>query len=205
MLMQKKIKLCDIVDITDPFIFSKMHQLMPTLEWLNDDNISSLDMEYLSLHSGEKYISPAVRKLIDLEESGEIESWIDEISKMILNGNADNWNRIYNVYVLSDYNPLENYDMEENENVGSSVHTDITNNSGTYGFNSVGSVPKDKIVSASNTSGNFDDNKRKLTRHGNIGVTTSQQMLQSELDLRKINFYQLLMNIIDNYMCLKKY
>lgn len=36
-----------------------------------------------------------------------------------------------------------------------------------------------------------DDIKRKLKRSGNIGVTSSQQLLQSELDLRKLN------NLID--------
>lgn len=35
-----------------------------------------------------------------------------------------------------------------------------------------------------------DDLTHKLTRHGNIGVTTSQQMLTSELEVRKTNFFR---------------
>ena len=39
--------------------------------------------------------------------------------------------------------------------------------------------------------------------HGNIGVTTSQQMLKSELDLRVYNFFENMFKDIDQYLCLK--
>ena len=44
-----------------------------------------------------------------------------------------------------------------------------------------------------------------LTRHGNIGVTTSQQMLESEFEVRKHDFYQIMFNDIDSILCLKIY
>ena len=46
---------------------------------------------------------------------------------------------------------------------------------------------------------------RMLTRKGNIGVTTSQQMLESEIKLRKYDFYKRLMMDVDSVMCLKSY
>lgn len=47
------------------------------------------------------------------------------------------------------------------------------------------------------TSGN---GSRTLTRSGNIGVTTSQQMIQSERDLWMWNFYEKIFEDVDNYL-----
>lgn len=44
-----------------------------------------------------------------------------------------------------------------------------------------------------------------LTRKGNIGVTTSQQMIESELELRKNNFYERMCADIDKYLALACY
>ena len=48
-------------------------------------------------------------------------------------------------------------------------------------------------------------NDRELTRSGNIGVTTSQMMLQSEIELRKWLYYQNVFNDIDNILTLSIY
>lgn len=42
--------------------------------------------------------------------------------------------------------------------------------------------------------------KRNLTRHGNIGVTTSQQMLLSELELRKTHYFEIVYTDIDTLL-----
>jgi hypothetical protein len=48
-------------------------------------------------------------------------------------------------------------------------------------------------------------NPRELTRSGNIGVTTSQQMAQSEIELRKWLYYESVFNDIDNVLTLSIY
>lgn len=62
------------------------------------------------------------------------------------------------------------------------------------------------------TYGSHDDEHEttygsKVTRtehtHGNIGVTTNQQMIESELELRKKNFYQIIFKDVDSYLALK--
>lgn len=53
-----------------------------------------------------------------------------------------------------------------------------------------------------NTSG---DTTRNLTRHGNIGVTTSQQMIESELILREKFFFEIIFKDIDKYLTLAVY
>lgn len=198
-------KLNQVINPFETGIFQMFHQLEPDIEWLDADNVQQLDEEFILLHSGEKYLSPLVKRMIRKQADGTVTNWVEEVARIILISNKDNWNKIYNVYFKADYSPLENYDMVENENVQSDVHNEITNESGVHGFNSSESVPKDKVVTSSDTSGDFDKNHRELTRHGNIGVTTSQQMLQSELDLRKLNFYRSIMDVIDKYMCLKIY
>lgn len=47
--------------------------------------------------------------------------------------------------------------------------------------------------------------ERTLTRKGNIGVTTTQQMMQSELELWKWNFYRSVFKDIDSVLTLKIY
>ncbi|WP_407416481.1 hypothetical protein, partial [Methanobrevibacter sp.] len=42
-------------------------------------------------------------------------------------------------------------------------------------------------------------------RFGNIGITTSQQMLQQELEVRKYDFYKMIYKDIDSVLCLSIY
>ena len=41
-----------------------------------------------------------------------------------------------------------------------------------------------------------------IFRHGNIGITSSQQMITQELELRKYDFFDEMFNDIDKYLCL---
>ena len=75
-------------------------------------------------------------------------------------------------------------------NKSSDTGTDTMNHTGTDTMNHTGTI-KDEYGEGS--SGNETENI-KLTHdgriHGNIGVTTSQQMLESELDIAKWNIYE---------------
>ena len=46
---------------------------------------------------------------------------------------------------------------------------------------------------------------RELTRKGNIGVTTTQQMINSELELREYNLIEVIYSDIDSILTLKIY
>lgn len=46
---------------------------------------------------------------------------------------------------------------------------------------------------------------RELTRSGNIGVTTSQQMIQSEIELWQWNFFETVFNDIDTVLTIQVY
>lgn len=108
------------------------------------------------------------------------------------------WNRFYSA-ITTEYNPLENYDRHEKTDDdlthGMTRENQISaDNSGTY-------QPSDKM-----TDGGKDQRDYESRIHGNIGVTTSQQMLQSELDL--IPRLDLLAFIADDFhqeFCLMMY
>lgn len=101
--------------------------------------------------------------------------------------------------LVSDYNPIENYRMVEKENVGSKITVSSSNQNDVYGFNSASAVPSGKQSGSSVSTGNKSDNERDLTRSGNIGVTTSQQMIESELALRKNKMISIVFGMLDEY------
>ena len=98
-----------------------------------------------------------------------------------------------------EYNPIENYDRtEEWHDNGKSTGTINTSqndtvNTNTSAYDSSAYVPDAQSVSngsSNSTSNGTNTNDRTGRAHGNIGVTTSQQMLESELDIAKWNIYK---------------
>lgn len=116
------------------------------------------------------------------------------MATIIINRFSKNWISIYNAYI-TEYEPLENYSMVEQEN----VNAKNTQTNSNKGFNSSDFVETTKSVNESDST----DNQRDLTRSGNIGVTTSQQMLQSEIELRKFDLWKRIFYDIDSIYCMK--
>lgn len=171
---------------------------LPFLE--SSDVAESLDTEYFMFHSGSKYQSIYLQHLYDIIVDTNGGSFSDVLAKLIstlyIKFNVK-WNKLFEA-INTEYDPLENYSMTESENVNSSITTTLSNGASMHGFNSPDSVPTNESESTSTTSGSSDDNIRNLTRSGNIGVTTSQQMLESEFEVRKHDFYEIVMNDIDS-------
>lgn len=70
----------------------------------------------------------------------------------------------------------------------------------------VNSTNEMKNSSEQNTEGNEDTENVHTGRiHGNIGVTTSQQMLQSELDISRFNIIQEITNLFMVELCIMVY
>lgn len=173
-------------------------QTLNKLTWLSSDDAELLDIDYYLNHSGNKYVSPLYLALFKADET----NYLTKLAKIILLKYADNWNKIYDAYFLTDYEPLENYSMVEDEKVNTDISVSTDGDNNTFGFNttSVDGIPNSKNSISQHTTGKEKDNTRNLTRRGNIGTTTSQMMLGSELDLRRYNFYQMMMNDIDEVL-----
>ena len=119
------------------------------------------------------------------------------------------WQRTFTkwINVLGiEYNPLENYDRQEawsdstsTSESSSAEASDSATGSQTAdvsAFNVSDYSPDSKALSentASTTSqasgSRFEDSGHRGRVHGNIGVTTSQQMLLAELDVDRFNIY----------------
>lgn len=194
-------KINQIVDIFTDSTGGIFHALKDiatgeSFEWLNNDEY--LDITYYVSHSGEKYASRFYLTMLEHEKT------ISDIANIVFNKFSDKWKRIYDA-IKMEYNPINNYDMVENEKVNSKITSTVGTDNKTYGFGSVTPAPTDEAASTSTTEGTEDDNYRELTRSGNIGVTTSAQLLEGELEVRKNIFIDIVMNDIDTIMCLKLY
>ena len=85
------------------------------------------------------------------------------------------WDRFIKA-VTTEYNPLENYDRTEKS--GNEYTPGSTREMQVSADNATTYQPEAKEINSGKDSNKFDSHI-----HGNIGVTTSQQMLASELDI----------------------
>lgn len=136
------------------------------------------------------------------------------------------WNRMYEAF-QAEYDPIENYNRYEDtddQNRGAMTHS---------GSDSVAGSGSDTVTNriTSFDNNNFADHDQAIAQkgstdttiyghvvtdstghklishiHGNIGVTTSQQMLESELELRpKLNIFDVIITSFKNRFCLMVY
>ena len=126
---------------------------------------------------------------------------------------AYKWRTLHGTTTL-DYNPIENYDRQEEwvDSEESTIEgsTDTTGErlDKRKGFDGGDLVEtsgsNDKSNSAAKTSG--DKTAKHTGRvHGNIGVTTSQQMLMSERDVADFSIYDVIAQDFASEFCLYVY
>ena len=123
------------------------------------------------------------------------------------------WNRTFTKWIKAlniEYNPLENYDRQESwsDSTSSSESNSASASDSSYGSNSMlndvsafnsdylrtDSASKNDARNNASSSSKANNLKAELSKHegrvhGNIGVTTSQQMLQAEIDIDRFNIY----------------
>ena len=104
------------------------------------------------------------------------------------------WNRL-EATLHYEYDPISNYDRKEEWEDESSGESEAL----TAGYNSSGSdVPESK----SNASGRA---KRKGRSYGNIGVTTTQQMIEQERRISEFDIDHIIINEFMKTFCLLVY
>lgn len=214
------------------------------------DNVSriyALNHDYHGNISGDKWVSPLVRKL----DENEVTTPRAKLASVIYTLYADKWTRLWET-INAEYNPLNNYDMVENETPAEITHTitpaettttltppettletkpakTVTENE-VSAFNSSSYEDSDKTTITGDSNDKGSDvfsvdssgttklevdtagsdaltvqNERTLTRSGNIGVTSSMQLINQEIELRRWNFFKSVFNDIDNVLTLSIY
>lgn len=243
--------LCEInpsaFSVGDIAIFTSL-QSYEDIPWYSLEISDTLNRYYYGLRSGDKIISPLVEKLVVGATITLTE--MNMLAKIAHDMFSKRWAMLWRVRE-SEYNPINNYDMVENETINTgkeygTTHTrtdnlthaktgyetitpnlteqqtpnmNTQNDRGVYGFNSgsdaVDADTETQTVTGTNsttTTGtnrtdynttdtntgtettthagtDTDETVRELTRSGNIGVTTTQQMLQSEIELWQWDFF----------------
>lgn len=125
-----------------------------------------------------------------------------------------------------EYAPLENYDRHEDwtdtldsDGTSRTTGTNDTSTSGTVttdvsAYDSSSYQPKDKVTSSETIDNDTTENNTSTLDnegvhtgriHGNIGVTTSQQMLESELELGYWNIYSRITDMFLKEFCIMIY
>lgn len=210
------INISDLLSDTEKGIFQEIQTIdnSTKLVWLTEDVSKQLDKDLYLQYSSEKRISDYMERMLKLQEDGTIANALQEIAKNLLQRFSEKWNRLYLALVTATYSPTENYDMEEKETPDltrtKNVKTSVTQENGIYGFNSATPTPQSETVSSGEKLDNEETEKntgtKTLTRHGNIGVTTNQQMINQEIELRNnANFVNILFDDVDSILCLLVY
>lgn len=108
---------------------------------------------------------------------------------------------------LYGFNSASAVDSDKSTSEGGNTHTnnltDTTNMTETHNLTDTTNMTETHNLTGSDAGSNTYE--RTLTRSGNIGVTTSQQMAQSQIDLWKWNFYRSVFKDIDSVLTLRIY
>lgn len=100
------------------------------------------------------------------------------------------------------YDPLNNYDRTEEWTTKTDSKSDSDSTANRSSYDSASLQP----YTSMNDSGTFDGTEVKTGRaYGNIGVTTSQQMLESELNLQEWNLYQHMIDLFKTELLIPIY
>ena len=136
------------------------------------------------------------------------------------------WNRLYKA-MLAEYDPIENYNRKEktnNQNRGAMTHsgndrrdrtsqsqntnsiTSFDNNNFQPHDLSVDTIGDNDVLSYGHVITDSTGNLLQSEIHGNIGVTTSQQMLEQEIEVTpKLNIYTIIIESFIKRFCLLVY
>lgn len=145
-------------------------------DWSTLDNMTALDYRIYDCFS-EKYIAEYIQDLTADQITQRVVRYINSIVYEL--------NTLY-ASTQQEYNPIENYKMSEegSDETSGEASGETTSYSTTYDDSST-----DRKTGKTETGGeNSETVTHSLTRSGNIGVTTSQQMLLSERDVAKFDF-----------------
>lgn len=142
---------------------------------------------------------------------------LSTLVEMIYTFNIENWNKMYDNYMIK-YNPIENYSMTEKDkktNTGTqgnkqsgNARSESTSNIYAYNVDASNPASSSAVISNPNLENVRTDNLteiNELTRSGNIGVTTSAQMIEENIRLWVWKFFDSVFKDIDRVLTIGVY
>lgn len=131
------------------------------------------------------------------------------IMDIVLSKYKNNWLKVKTA-INGDYDIFNPYKMTTDtiENITAKETNDGTNKntSSVYGFNSdVGSESDENLTEKNSVTDTTNDRDTNKTVTGNSGNKTPPELIQQELEIRKTNYFDIVLNDIMNYMTLEVY
>lgn len=173
----------------------------------------------LYIYNFEKELNPVIETFCDVSNF-DIENLtsanVTNIVSFLFGPYKDKWVKLWDYIYEQEYNPIWNVDgtesivrtFEHGKTTTNTITSDVTQKS-RNAFNSA--TPKDtdrSSTTGSNSSvdSGCDTERVTNTRGGNIGVTSTQNMLEQELEFRKkFNYFVIVMTDVINELSLKIY
>lgn len=129
------------------------------------------------------------------DSAGEIRNYIQNY----LNSITYKLDGLYNS-TMKEYDPISNYDMTEDSEDNTTASADGDGSSKSTAWDTTTGRLTDETDAHSESESN---NTHHLERKGNIGVTTTQQMLEQERNITDFDFVGIVVNeVISNFCCL---
>ena len=192
----------------DGIIGNGIFTAISNISWFPGVKPAQLDTYFMLMH-GEKLASKVLDNFTN--EDGIIEGEnIKKLAQVIHNTYITNWEHEYKTLTV-EYNPIENTDYIETykgsasgtaggtaTDSGKVTTTNKTAGLGGSGYandsqseTTFGTGNDARKTTTSSTSSGSD--QHEIRKHGNIGVTTNAQMIESDIDVWKLNnFYDIL-------------
>ena len=187
----------DFDDIETDGIFKRLQTGM-NLTWFTEEMAHTLDY-MLYFDRGDKIISPSFRQAIEKSES--VSAGFSYMASVVTLKYKSNWDKLYNTYFNTTYNPITNFSSNEDENVGSEIVNSTNVKNQRYGFNTSSETGKDTTggTNTLTTTGDYLKNRRHREVSGNNGKTY-QELVKEEMDLRLTDFYEILIKNVDSVL-----
>ena len=208
-----------------------LFDLIGTMPWGSEMSSAELNLEYFGNHSGSKFVSPLVLKL--LSDDGTLSlATRTTLADLIKNKFKHNWERLWLTNDV-DYNLDNNYDITEKidreiDDTGTDAMTygkirTTTHNMGTInrdyiaGFNSStdppplsgrsdytesGTTPVADTGSDTETKNLKKVEDSTIHRYGKIGATTTQYMIKEERGLWLWNYFDQVYRDVDSVLAI---
>ena len=210
----------DYVPSSGKSILSVISTSIMSSKWAN---VGAADISQLSnqiwFNNFSKELNPIIETYCELNNiniTNMSTTNFQQIVKFLFLKYQDKWTKLWDYVYEQEYNPIWNVDgtetivhtFEHGKTTTNTITSDVTQNS-RNAFNTV--TPKDtdrSSTTGSNTSADsgVDTERDTHTRGGNIGVTTTQQMLTSELEFReRFNYFVIVITDIVNELSLNIY
>ena len=167
--------------LTGDGIFTDLNNF--DVPWKNENNVVALNTTYHGSHSGDKNISPIVYKFLNSDES---ENMRERLASAIYTMFNEKWSRLWLAF-QQEYNPINNYDMVENETISETTDntethtgTDTTAHTGTATTTHTGTDTNTRTGSETETHTGTDTTETSGTNENEVSAFNSSTYQDNE-------------------------